>query len=187
VGPRDLLLIAAEILERLEIKYFVTGSFGSSIYGEYRFTNDVDIVIELKFGKVRDLIEAFPSDEYYLSHDAIRQALEHATQFNVVHSTSGLKIDFMVPDVEGYNGVRFERARRIEVAPGRTVLFAAPEDVILKKLEYFKMGQSDKHLRDIASMIKVSGETFDRDYLERWSKALDVTEEWQAVKSRVGW
>jgi hypothetical protein len=36
-------------------------------------------------------------------------------------------------------------------------------------------------------MIKVSGETFDREYLERWAVALGVVEEWNRIKARVGW
>jgi hypothetical protein len=187
VGPRDLLLIAADVLDRLETSYFVSGSVASSIYGEYRSTLDVDIVIDLRLGKISDLAESFPDSEYYVSVPAIRQALEDASQFNVIHAPSGLKIDFMVPDIDAFTRLRFERARSIEIAPGRPVRVSAPEDVILKKLEYFKMGGSDKHLRDIASMIRVSGETFDRAYLERWADTLGVREEWDAVKARVGW
>ena len=186
MGPRDLLLIAAEVLDRLQTPYFVAGSVASSIYGEYRSTLDVDIVINLRLGKVVDLAAAFAGDEYYISLPAIWQAIEEGSQFNVIHSTSGLKIDFMVPDVDEYTTLRFERARLVEILPGRSVWVCAPEDVILKKLEYYKLGGSDKHLRDIASMIRVSGETFDRAYLDRWAKTLGVVDEWKAVCGRVG-
>lgn len=187
MGPRELLLVAVDVLERLNIRYFVTGSFGSAVYGEFRFTNNINIVIAPNHGNLRDLIEAISTHRLSVKQDVIGVTLESTTNFSAMHSATGLKIDFIVSNVDQYNKVRFDRANRIEFAPDRTAWFASPEDVILKKLEHFKMGASDTHLRDIASMIKISGETFDRDYLERWAKTLDVIEEWEAVKSRVNW
>jgi hypothetical protein len=98
-----------------------------------------------------------------------------------------MKIDFMCREIDGYNAVRFDRARYVEFAAGLKVWMSAPEDLILEKLEFHKIACSDKHLCDIASMIRVSGETFDRVYLDRWADTLGVREEWDAVKGRVGW
>jgi hypothetical protein len=187
VGPRDLLLVVADVLDRAGIRYFVSGSMASMAYGEYRSTLDVDVVIYLKLGQISALLDAFEQPDYYLAVEAIHDALEHCSQFNVIHVKSGLKVDFMTPDDTYHNQLRFERARQLEVAPGRAVWFSSPEDVILKKLEYFKMGGSDKHLRDIASMIKISGDTFDRAYLDQWAVKLGVMGEWAAARQRVGW
>lgn len=64
-------------------------------------------------------------------------------------------------------------------------MLAAPEDVILKKLEYFKMGGSEKHLRDIAGMMKVQADRVDNEYLSSWITRLGLSAEWQLVKSRL--
>jgi hypothetical protein len=187
VGPRDLLIHVARFLESIGAQYFVTGSMGAMVYGEFRMTQDVDIVVDLRYGHVPDLLGRFGEPDYYVSQSAIREAMENCSQFNVIEVATGLKVDFMIPDESAFNASRFARARSVEIAPGERVRVSAPEDVILKKLEYFKAGASDKHLRDIASMIKISGETFDREYLERWARELGVEEEWRAARSRVGW
>lgn len=187
MGPRDLLLIVTEVLGDSDPNYFVTGSMGAMVYGEYRSTLDVDIVADLRAGQIADLFEKFKEPDFYLSREAVREAMEHCTQFNLIHVPSGLKIDFMIPDESPHNASRFARARAVELAPGRFVRVAAPEDVILKKLQYYKEGGSDKHLRDIASMISISGETFDRAYLDRWALSLGVVVEWEVMKGRVGW
>lgn len=187
MGPRDLLIFAAQTLDRIGADYFVTGSMAAMLYGEMRTTIDVDIVVDLRFGHVSDIVEAFAEPEYYVSKPAMLQAMEHSSLFNVIHVPSALKIHFIVMDESAFNQSRLLRRRAIEVEPGVSVYVSAPEDVILKKLDFYKQGGSDKHLRDIASMIRVSGEMFDRAYLEKWAEALGVVEEWNAVKSRVGW
>ncbi len=65
-------------------------------------------------------------------------------------------------------------------------MVSAPEDVILKKLEFFKEGGSDKHLRDIASMYKTTGSTMDLAYLDHRSLRIGVGAQWRMMKERLG-
>lgn len=76
------------------------------------------------------------------------------------------------------------RRRREEILPGRPGYTAAPEDVILGKLWYYQVGGSEKHLRDIAAMLQVSGPEIDVAYIEHWAQQLGVTEEWRTVLGR---
>src|SRR6516225_9002628 len=94
--PGDLLRQACEILERLQITYLVTGSTATVAYGEPRFTNDIDIVIDLTPDKMADFCAAFPPTDYYLSQDAVRAAVQAKHQFYLLHPASGLKIDFIL-------------------------------------------------------------------------------------------
>ncbi len=187
MGPRDLMVLAAGVLERAAIDYLVVGSMASMIYGEYRSTMDVDIAADVHPRHIPELLAAFAEPAFYISEEGIRDALRCRSQFNAIHVSSGLKVDFMIPEVSEFASLRFSRARRVEVCPGVSVRVAAPEDIILKKLEYFRDGGSDKHLRDITGMMKVSGDEFDRAYLEGWADTLAVRAEWDAVKARVGW
>ena len=57
-------------------------------------------------------------------------------------------------------------------------------DVIIKKMEYFKEGQSDKHTRDILGVLRVRGDKVDRAYIETWAERLDLSEVWQAILRR---
>lgn len=182
-----LLSMVASVLNEGGVRYFVTGSVAAMYYGEARMTQDIDIAVRLRFGDVSTLLEAMQAPEFYLEKRSILDAMEIDGQFNAIQVLSGMKVDFMCVEESAYNESRFKRAVFVEILPGVKAWTSAPEDVILKKLDFYKEGGSDKHLRDIASMIRVSGETFDREYLERWAKALEVVEVWEAVKGRVGW
>jgi hypothetical protein len=170
----ELLRYVAGVLERLGIPYFVTGSVATIFFGEPRLTNDIDIVIDLPPNRIPALCAAFPG-EFYLSEEAVRRAVSRRGQFNVIHPTSGLKVDLIVTSGSAFDRSRFFRVRR---------LTPSPEDVILKKLEFYQEGGSDKHLRDIASILKVSGETLDRTYIAEWADRLGLAEIWREVRDR---
>lgn len=60
-------------------------------------------------------------------------------------------------------------------------MLAPPEYVIVRKLEYFRDGGSDKHLRDIRGMLNISSEQIDRAALDEWIKLQGVEQEWKKV------
>lgn len=177
----ELIRHAVEAFDRLGIRYFVTGSVAAIFYGEPRFTNDVDIVVELPFGRIHDLCAAFPAPEFYVSEESARRAVANSSQFNVIHPASGLKLDLMVAERSAFNTSRFSRSRVLGAIPGTSVFFASPEDIILKKLDYYREGHSEKHLRDIAGIYRVSGPELDDAYIQDWVGRLGLGEEWQAV------
>lgn len=181
VGPRDLLQRVSEELARLGIRHFVTGSMGSMAYGEYRSTIDVDIVADMTPTHVSALMSAFPEPDHYLSEEAMREAIRARTQFNLIHVSTGLKVDFMIPEASPFNASRFARMRSVALSPECRVPVASAEDIILMKLRYFSAGGSDKHLRDIAGMLRIMRERLDRPYVEQWAGQLGVRDLWQAV------
>jgi len=177
----ELIRYAAETFHRLRIRYFVTGSVAAIFYGEPRFTNDVDIVVDLPFGRIHDLCSAFPAPDFYVSEESARRAVAYSSQFNVIHPSSGLKLDLMVAERSAFNSSRFARSRVLDAIPGTAVMFAAPEDIILKKLLYFREGRSEKHLRDIAGIYRVSTAQLDQGYLHDWVSRLGLEEEWRIL------
>jgi hypothetical protein len=181
----ELLRYAVEVLEGQKLTYMVVGSFASAAYGEPRLTHDIDIVVQLGMENVDRLCEAFPAPEFYVSPSAARDAVLQRGQFNVIHPASGNKIDFMIARDDPWG--RSQLARRVQrpVLPDCETVTAAPEDIILAKLWYYQDGGSEKHLRDIASMLRVSGDEIDKSYIERWVSELGFTQEWQAVLERV--
>jgi len=182
----DLLRKIVEVLEGLGLSYLVTGSTATIFYGEPRFTADIDIVVQLSPDRVPDLAGAFDADNFYLDEESIRHAVARRGQFNIIHPASGLKVDVMVPTLGSFDRSRFARARRVRPAEDYEASFASPEDVILKKMESYRDGGSEKHLRDIASVVKISGEELDWQYLERWARDLDLDQVWKVVLERVG-
>jgi hypothetical protein len=186
MGPFELLQKMVEVLENLAISYLVTGSVAAMAYGEPRLTNDIDIVAEIDEGHIKRLLRAFPPDEFYVSEEAVREAVRHHGQFNIIHPASGLKVDIIIRQDTPFDNSRFSRVRRIYPAETYQANFAAPEDVIIKKMEYYREGGSDKHLRDITGILKISGDTVDRDYISQWAKRLGLTEIWEAILKRLG-
>jgi hypothetical protein len=186
--PHELMQIAADFFESQGIGYRVVGSLASMAYGEPRFTNDVDMVVELTRDKIAALLTAFPAPEYYVSEQAVREAVDKRFQFNIIHPTSGLKLVIIVPADSDFARSEASRIRRITSAGEYSVWFGSPEDVILNKLIYFQIsdGTSEKHLRDIRGMMDLLGEKLDRDYLAVWANKLGITAEWQRVIDEVG-
>jgi hypothetical protein len=112
---------------------------------------------------------------------AMRSAIQQAGQFNIIHIPSGIKVDMIVLKPDDYSRTEIQRGRRL-TSPGEfDVWFAAAEDVILNKLKYYRDGGSEKHLRDIASMLMVQGDAIDRGYIAAWAARLEVLAEWQAL------
>ena len=126
----------------------------------------------------------FRSD-HYLSDTAMRRAIQQAGQFNIIHIPSGIKVDMIVLKPDDYSRTEIQRGRRL-ASPGEfDVWFASPEDVILNKLVYYREGGSEKHLRDIASMLLVQGDSIDRAYIASWASRLEVLSEWQSLLERL--
>jgi hypothetical protein len=183
VEQDELLRFAVGVLERLRLPYFVTGSIATIFYGEPRFTNDIDIVVDLAPERVGELCRAFPPEQFYVDEESARAAVERHGQFNVIHPASGLKVDIVVPEADEFNRSRFERTARVHPAADYEASFASVEDVILKKMDFYRRGGSEKHLQDIAGVLRISGERLDTGYIEDWASRLGLAEIWQALRS----
>ena len=185
MGLYELLQQVITAFEELNIDYLVTGSIASMAYGEPRLTNDIDIVADIKIEQVNLLERYFPHEEFYFDAEMVRGAIIHKSQFSLIHPGSGLKVDVILYQDTRFDRSRFSRSKRIEPVEGYQANFATPEDVIIKKMEYYKKGASDKHLRDITGILKVSGNDVDREYIITWAKKLGLMKIWRAVDARV--
>ncbi len=181
----DLLARVVETFERLRIPYIVTGSVASMAYGEPRLTNDIDVVAEIREAHVPGFLAAFPPDEYYLSEEAIREGIRRQGQFNIIHPVSGLKVDVIIRKETPFDRSRFARARAIRPAKTYEASFSSAEDVIIKKMEFYREGGSDKHLRDITGILKVSGGEIDEGYITEWADRMELRPIWDAIKRRL--
>ncbi len=182
----ELSLLFVRPLNRLEVRYMVSGSVAAILYGEPRLTHDVDFVVLLRSEDIDRLRQAFPVPEFYVPPPEIIQAemaREQRGHFNLIHTDTGFKADFYLAGREEIHAWAFRHAHRMEFR-GEPLTVAPPEYVIVRKLEYFREGGSEKHLRDIRSMVGVSGEEIDRSTLEQWIGRQGVEAQWrQAVQS----
>jgi hypothetical protein len=174
----ELLKYAADLFERLGIKYMVVGSYASIAYGEMRSTNDIDMVADLESKHIPKLIENLPSPQFYVTEESIREAIRYRSQFNIIHAESMSKVDVYVPKQDQFSKIELSDRMKVN-AFGMEFFIARPEYVILKKLEYYQEGQSEKHLRDIASMLKVSGAKIDLKVIDEWAAKIGLKETWE--------
>lgn len=177
----DLLTALTPVIAALSdlgVPYFVGGSVASSIYGMPRSTLDVDLVAELREEHVAGLVERLGTD-YYLSEDAIREAVHAHSSFNLIHLATMLKIDIFVWKARPFDQEAFRRRRdeSVDLADaGVTLTLPAPEDIILAKLEWFRLGNevSERQWSDILGVVKVQATALDLPYLRHWADELGV-------------
>ena len=180
----DLLQKVIEVFERARVPYLVTGSVAAMAYGEPRLTNDIDIVAAINEQHIPELLAAFPSEEFYIDADMIKEEIRRGGQFNIIHPASGLKVDVLIKNNTEFDTSLFNRPRRIRPVEAYQANFASPEDVIIKKMEYYNKGGSEKHLRDITGILKISKGAVDLEYITRWAASLGLSEVWAAVRKR---
>ena len=180
----ELLKYLAGVLDDLGLRYFVTGSTATIFYGEPRFTNGIDVVVDLTESQAVEFCRRFPPSDFYVSELAARDAVRRKTQFNVIHPASGLKVDVMVPETSAFNHSRFQRSRRLRPAEDFEACFVSPEDAIIKKLDFYQRGGSDKHLRDIVGILKISRNQLDLGYIADWTRQLGLGDSWAAIQQQ---
>ena len=177
----DLIELFVQPLNRLAIRYLVSGSVAAMLYGEPRVTHDIDLIVCLREGDIARLPGAFPAPEFYLPPAEIiaTEAARHRRgSFNVIHAQSGMKADFYLANRDEMHAWAFRESRHYPIE-GTEIALAPPEYVIVRKLEFFREGGSEKHLRDIRSMLAVSGEQLDRAALNEWIARRGVQAEWE--------
>jgi len=179
-----LLDVLKDVVSRFDsegIEYFLVGSLAAMYYGRPRFTQDVDLVVRIKSRQVSQIERLFPLADYYCPpNEVLRDEVVRKGSFNLIHQNSGIKVDIVLDKETDFYTSEFSRKVKLEVAPGIEVYIASPEDLILKKLDYYREGQSEKHLTDICEIMM--GTKIDESYLEKWVERLSLKKEWEKVK-----
>lgn len=167
---RKLLGQVAEILEQLKIPYAVTGGYAVSVWGKPRSTLDIDVIIDLLEPQIEKLTSALKgiSEMSYVDERMATRAFERKDEFNFIHIESGIKVDFWVSKGDEFSREEFKR-RVPKMIARRKVYFVSPEDLILNKLRWYKEGESELQLRDVAVIIKFQ-KKLDWLYLRKWAK-----------------
>jgi hypothetical protein len=167
------------VLSRLDIRYALGGSMASSVHGIGRFTRDADVTVEPFFGKEEKLAASFGPD-YYVSLPAIQDAVRTRSSFNIINTSTGFKVDIFVRADNPFE--QSALARRIPLslpdAPDEPVFVHSPEDTILFKLRWYRLGSgiSDQQWNDIRGVLQVQAGKLDDAYLDRWAAELQVSD-----------
>jgi hypothetical protein len=179
----NLFGIYIDILNKNNFKYLITGSVASIVYGEPRLTNDIDLVMHLDEIEIDKFIKAFPQGQFYCpSVEEIKTELNRTAygHVNLIHQETGFKADIYFAGEEELQLWAFENKKSVEFS-GSTIFVAPPEYVILKKLQFYKEGKSQKHISDIQGILSNSEELINFDYLKKKITELGLNDVWEIV------
>lgn len=163
----------------------VSGSTAAIVYGEPRLTNDVDLIVVLNRDHISRLHEVFSPEDFYCPPQEeilLEAAREERGHFNIIHHATGFKADVYLAGRDPLHAWAFQGTRRVEI-DGVSLVVAPPEYVIIRKLEYFREGGSEKHLRDIRTILDSSSELIRRSELEQRIAALGLQDVWKKAQS----
>ncbi len=157
----------------------IGGSVASSLHGIPRQTTDLDLIIVLPEPAIEPFIAA-AALEFYVSERAVREAVKRKLAFDLIHASTGFKVDVHVSGESEFDRAQLERAADAALPglEGHRIRVAGPEDVILRKLDVFRSGRkfADLQWYDLTGVMKVQGPRLEDDYLDRWAARLGLAD-----------
>ena len=178
---QDVEVVAglAVILDELGIMYAIGGSMASSVYGKARFTQDADITVEPFESKADEFFNGVRA-LFYISREAMWEALRQRGSFNLIHLERALKIDIFVRKDTEFEKQLLTRRRFFELAEGmkKKLAVVSAEDIVLLKLQWYRQGGcvSESQWKDVVGVMRVQASKLDHAYIKKWAKTVGVND-----------
>jgi hypothetical protein len=166
----EVLKKVCDKLAAAQIPYMISGSLAVNVYTTPRMTRDIDIVVALKEEDVSTFVTLFESG-FYCDASDIKSEVFRKGMFNLIDLQTITTIDFIVKKDSEYRNIEFERKQKSDVY-GFEVYVVSVEDLILSKLEWIQVYQSDRQILDIMNLLEVS--TLDKEYIRHWINILKL-------------
>jgi len=180
----NLFAIYTDILSKNNIEYFISGSVAAIVYGEPRLTHDIDLIISLSDNVITKFVAAFPPNLFYCPpKEIIKTEIKRTSRghFNLIHQETGFKADIYLIGQEKLQKWALENKVKINFA-GSDIFLAPVEYVIIKKLEFYKEGNSQKHIEDIKNILINSEHLINFTFLNKSVKDLGLEDVWSLVR-----
>ena len=171
-------------LNELKLDYFITGSVAAIVYGEPRLTHDIDIVLEISVSNIGIFIKAFPGEQFYIPPvEIIKNEIERSERghFNIIHNESGFKADIFLIGNDKFQKWALDNRKQINFQDS-IIYIAPPEYVVIKKLEFYKEGGTQKHITDIKNILANSSDIINFDFIEKYAAKIGVLDDWHKLK-----
>lgn len=170
--PFQITQRVVEVFERLQIPYLVGGSLASSLHGIPRTTQDADLVADIQPEQIEPIVKTL-EEGFYVSENAIREAIDHHSSFNVIHLETMFKVDIFILGNDPASQEEMRRREKYQISehPPQALFLASAEDTILHKLYWFRLGGgvSERQWNDVIGVLQVQAENLDFSYLHRRS------------------
>jgi hypothetical protein len=175
----DIERVSADIVARLQnagIIFCFTGGLISSFYGEMRFTQDIDIVLQIQTSEVSSLISTLETT-YMVDREMLEEATKTQGMAQLLHEETFIRIDLHIGEKIPH---ALDRLQTVELFPNVFVPISSKEDAILSKLRWIQLG-SQKSRRDVVMMLRNATPT-DRGYVEKIAQQMDLGNIWEEMQ-----
>ena len=178
IQEHDLLVAMIpiiEVFESLGIRYYLSGSIACSVYGLPRGAQDIDVVADIQTEHVSALVKHLQG-AYTINAQTLRDAIAQRNAFSLLHLSSLVKVDVMLPRGTPFDSLVLQRARQLSLIEGyQPIWIASPEDVVLMRLEWYRDcgATADDQWNDILGVLKVQAPTLDLTYLRHVAQTLN--------------
>jgi len=181
VTLEQFLSFVVQTLDAFEVPFMLTGSLAAAYHGSPRATQDVDLVIDEGVEVLLRFAGALRDGGFYVSDDAVKEALRIRGQFNAIDPNSGWKADFMIRRDRPFSIAEFEDRQALRFL-GLELSVARPEDLIVAKLEWAQLGDWERQLKDAKEILAIQGEVLDLARIDHWIGELALQTQWEKVR-----
>lgn len=177
--PLAVTLKVIEVLDTLDVPYWIGGSLAAALHGVARSTLDTDLVADIRIEHA-ELFAGTLEYAFYLDIEMIKDAITRRSSFNIIHRETMFKVDIFLLKERAFDQSQLIRREKYIVAiePERTAHVCSPEDIVLVKLEWYRMGGevSERQWRDVLGVLKTQAGKLDIGYLRDWAGELGVAD-----------
>lgn len=173
---KEFVIKVIEILENSDIEYVIVGGIAAIYYGQPRSTEDIDIIVDLKFTekeKIEKLCWLFTKNGFKImgNCDGIIESLKEKSHITIYDQNYIFRVDLQ-GIYNRLNVLAFEGRRRVKIFD-REAWLQSPEDLIIAKLTYYV---SNRDMRDVVAIIKNSFDLIDMNRLMRLAEEFGIKE-----------
>lgn len=164
----ELISRIASALKSRQIPYMIIGGQAVLLYGEPRFTRDIDITLGVNIDSLDEVLSI--AEELSIKpipHD-IMTFVSQTMVLPALDKVSGMRVDFIF-SFTPYESEAIERAKRV-LLMGEEVCFASPEDLIIHKI----FAGRPRDMED-ARTILLKNPDIDLGYIRKWLKQFDAS------------
>jgi hypothetical protein len=177
---QSLLVRLSEALEKSKIPYMVIGGQAVLVYGEPRFTKDIDITLGTGVDRLEEVLGLVDSLGWKVLPPAPAEFVQKTMVLPCADPSSGVRLD-LIFSFSPYERQAMERVRRFTFL-GKEVCFASPEDLVIHKV----VSGRPRDWEDVRT-VQLKNPGLDRVYIEKWlrefEKALErpLVENWKKI------
>lgn len=163
----EIISRIATALKDRHIPYMIIGGQAVLLYGEPRFTRDIDITLGVNVDSLEEVLSIANELSLKPLPQDIKSFVSQTMVLPVLDEASSIRIDFIF-SFTPYEAEAIKRARKI-LLMGVEVSFASPEDVIIHKI----FAGRPRDLEDVRIIILKNPE-IDKQYIQEWLKEFDA-------------